>query len=243
MGDENNQQPEREAAPRGGKAPKKKLRFRHDGFTPKKQRKFIKILAKTGCVLDACRGIGLSSTSAYRAKEKLPDLAREWESALKRAATTLDAVAWKRGVEGVEEPVYYAGKFSHMAVKRSDSILRLLMMGSNRKKYGRMGGAAGAKIGADEREQIRREAKQELRAKLKDKQGMDRIREELLERLETLNKRLVAESGYTRMPDGSLIPPGWRAERIDGSERVGLWDAPEVTAGGASAAEGSAAAG
>jgi hypothetical protein len=215
MDEENNQQPKRAPAPRGAVAPGKKLRLRHDGFTPVKQRKFIKILTKTGCVLDACRGVGISSTSAYRTKEKLPLFAQQWESAQKRAATSLDAVAWKRGVEGVEEPVYHQGKFSHMAVKRSDSILRLLMIGSDKKKYGRMGAVAGARIGEEERERIRREAKQELRAKLKDKQGMDDVRAEVLRLLEGLNKRLVSESGYTRLPNGSLIPPGWRAERIE----------------------------
>jgi hypothetical protein len=229
MDDENNQQLKRAPAPRGPSQPKKKLRLRHDGFTPKKQRKFIRIITKTGCVRDACRGVGISSNTAYRTREKLPDLAQAWESALKRASTSLEAVAWKRGVEGVEEPVYHQGKFSHMAVKRSDSILRLLMIGSDKKKYGRMGAVGQAKIGDDERERIRREAKQELRAKLKDKQGMDDVRAEVLRLLEGLNKRLVSESGYTRLPNGSLIPPGWRAERIDGSERVGLWDDPEVT--------------
>jgi hypothetical protein len=222
MDDENNQQPKRAPAPRGAAAPKKKLRLRHDGFTPRKQRKFIKILTKTGCVLDACRGVGISSTSAYRTKEKLPGFAEQWESARKRASTSLEAVAWKRAVEGVEEPVYHQGKFSHMAVKRSDSILRLLMIGADKKKYGRMGAVGHAKIGEEERERIRREAKQELRAKMKDKAAMDRMRESLLKKLEVLSKRLVAESGYTRLPNGSLIPPGWRAERIDGSERVGF---------------------
>jgi hypothetical protein len=215
MDKENNQQPKRARAPRGAAAPGKKLRLRHDGFTPVKQRKFIKILTKTGCVLDACRGVGISSTSAYRTKEKLPLFAQQWESAQKRAATSLDAVAWKRGVEGVEEPVYHQGKFSHMAVKRSDSILRLLMIGSDKKKYGRMGAVGQAKIGEEERERIRREAKQELRAKLKSKTTMDDVRAEVLRLLEGLNKRLVSESGYTRLPDGSLIPPGWRAERIE----------------------------
>jgi hypothetical protein len=105
MDEQNNQQPKRMPAPRGAPPPKKKLRLRHDGFTPKKQRKFIKILTKTGCVLDACRGVGISSTSAYRTKEKLPDFSDQWESASKRASTSLDAVAWARAVEGVADPV------------------------------------------------------------------------------------------------------------------------------------------
>jgi vacuolar-type H+-ATPase subunit H len=206
MDEQDDEQPKR-------KPKAKKLRLRQDGFTPKKQRKFLKILQKTGCVLDACREVGISSTTAYRTRDKLPDFDRQWQSARGMASSSIDAVAWARGVEGVEEPVYYQGKFSHMARKRSDAILRLLTMGANPEKYGRMG-AAGAKIGEEERERIRREAKQELRAKLKDESAMDKVRESLLKKLEVLNKRLRAE-GYTQGPHGGLLPPGWTAVRIE----------------------------
>lgn len=176
-----------EQAERAAKPPAKKLRLRHDGFTPKKQRKFLKILRKTGCVRDACRGVGISSTSAYRVRERLPAFARQWETSLSMASSSLEAIAWARGVEGVEEPVCYYGKFSHMAVKRSESILRLLMMGANPRKYGRMGGG---RISREERERIRREAQDELRA---GRPTDEQVREALVKRLEAFGNRLAAE--------------------------------------------------
>src|SRR3712207_2516961 len=86
--------------PTGGE---RKLRARHDGFSPSRQKKFLRALGKTGCVADACRRAGISTTSAYRARERLPELAEKWEMALKMASAELEAIAFKRATEGVEE--------------------------------------------------------------------------------------------------------------------------------------------
>jgi hypothetical protein len=42
------------------------LRYRRDGWTPERQRAFIAALAATGCVLAACRLVGISPEAAYR---------------------------------------------------------------------------------------------------------------------------------------------------------------------------------
>lgn len=124
----------------GDEAPKRGLRLRHDGFTPARQRIFLDTLGKTGCVRDACRRAGISNTSAYRARDRLgPEFARQWDLAQAMAASSLEALAWERAVTGIEEPVYFYGKFSHMRVRRSDSLFRLLLQASNPKKYGRLG--------------------------------------------------------------------------------------------------------
>ena len=39
-------------------------RFRHDGWTPDRQRDFIAALAQTGCVTDAAAAVGMSVRSA-----------------------------------------------------------------------------------------------------------------------------------------------------------------------------------
>lgn len=118
------------------------LRLRHDGFTPAKRKAFLKTLSETGCVRDACRVAGISSTSAYRMRAKLPDFAAQWDSARAMAASEIETLAWQRAVEGIEQPVYAYGKFSHMERKRSGAIFRMILMASNPEKYGRMGAAA-----------------------------------------------------------------------------------------------------
>lgn len=139
MGGEDQEYEEQDGARPSSPSQKPKLRLRHDGFTPAKRRRFLKTLRKTGVVLDACRVVGISSTSAYRTKKKLPDFAALWDSAQAMAGSEIETLAWQRGVEGLEEPVYYYGKFSHMIRKRSDAIFRMILMASNPKKYGRMG--------------------------------------------------------------------------------------------------------
>lgn len=41
------------------------LRYRRDGWIPARQAAFIAALASCGCVIEACRRIGMSSESAY----------------------------------------------------------------------------------------------------------------------------------------------------------------------------------
>ncbi|MBN8806943.1 MAG: hypothetical protein J0I47_01700 [Sphingomonas sp.] len=104
------------------------LRFRHDGFTPLKQRQFLTVLGDTGCIRDACRAVGVSSTTAYRLRLRSPEFAEDWDCALAMAATVLELAAFRRAVIGVEEPIYQAGKLVGTRRRYSDSLLRVLIL-------------------------------------------------------------------------------------------------------------------
>ena len=58
------------------------FRHRHDGWTPLRQTTFLRALRETGCVRSACDRVGLSSTSAYRVKRRIPDFGAAWDAAL-----------------------------------------------------------------------------------------------------------------------------------------------------------------
>ena len=103
------------------------FRYRHDGWSPARQAEFVATLARTGCVRDACRTVGISTTSAYRARRRMPDFAEQWDLALKRASVSLEAVAWQRAVEGVDEPIVSGGRIIGTRKRRSDALLRLLI--------------------------------------------------------------------------------------------------------------------
>jgi hypothetical protein len=63
------------------------VRYRRDGWTPRRQRRFIAALAESGCVLAACRRAGKSAESAYRLWRR-PDAAgfrAAWDAALRLA--------------------------------------------------------------------------------------------------------------------------------------------------------------
>lgn len=147
------------------------LRYRHDGFTPEKQRAFLAALEQTGCVDDACRMARVSDTTAYRTREKLPGFAQAWNAALARAAMPVRALAWERATKGAEIKLIRGGKHVESRFKPSDSILRLLMQGSDPEAYGRpFGGAGGARgkvslaqLDATSVKRLRQEAYQEYR--------------------------------------------------------------------------------
>jgi hypothetical protein len=139
-------------------------RQRHDGFTPKKQRKFFKALKKTGCLTDACRAAGISRNTVRRHRDKWPAFDHKVGGALAIASMELEMIAWKRATEGVEEKVYRDGRLVFTRIKPSDSILRLLLKGANPKKYG-SAGFSRKRLRAWERKQIEEEVRAEIRAK------------------------------------------------------------------------------
>lgn len=114
-------------------------RQRHDGFTPAKQRRFLKTLAKTGCLSDAARKAGISRNTVRRHRLKWAAFEAKVQRALAMAGTELEAIAWQRAVEGVPEVVIRDGKVAWIKIKPSDAILRLLLQGANPRKYGRSG--------------------------------------------------------------------------------------------------------
>jgi hypothetical protein len=115
-------------------------RVRHDGWTGEKQRGFVEALAKAGNVRDACRVVGMSNTSAYRLRRIDPAFRGAWDMALTRASTSLEAVAYVRAVDGIDEVVIRDGKEHSRKRRYSDGLLRLLLQASNPEKYGRTGG-------------------------------------------------------------------------------------------------------
>lgn len=114
-------------------------RQRHDGFTPKKQRKFFKALRKGGCLKDAARVARVSTNTVRRHRDKWPAFDRKVKGALAMVSGELELIAWQRAVEGVPEIVIRDGKIVSIKIKPSDAILRLLMQGANPEKYGRTG--------------------------------------------------------------------------------------------------------
>jgi hypothetical protein len=89
-----------------------RLRARHDGWTPEKQREFIETLADTGMVREAAARVGMTEQSASRLRRRADAAAFDvaWEAALRRGASCLRAVAWQRAIEGTIKRHYYHGE-------------------------------------------------------------------------------------------------------------------------------------
>jgi hypothetical protein len=108
------------------------LRHRHDGWTPIRQRAFLRYLSELGSMTDACKRVGMSKTSAERLRKRSPDFAAAWDKAVSIVAPILEQAAYERGVEGWDEPIFHAGV--QVGVKRrfSDASLRMLMQARSR---------------------------------------------------------------------------------------------------------------
>jgi hypothetical protein len=103
------------------------FRYRHDGWTPMRQVAFLRALRTTACVRDACAQVGLSSTSAYRVKRRLPEFGAAWDAALAYQLPALERAAYARAVEGWLEPIVYKGEVVAHRRRYSDAMLRLLL--------------------------------------------------------------------------------------------------------------------
>lgn len=86
---------------------------RHDGWTPERQRGFIRELARIGVVSAAARAVGMSPKSAYALLKRAgPDsgFARAWDCALDEGRARGIDTAIDRALNGVATPIFYGGR-------------------------------------------------------------------------------------------------------------------------------------
>lgn len=110
--------------------------------------RFIDELRKRGNVTDACRVAGFERRStAYEWRNADPEFAAQWEEALDEASDLLEKEAWRRAVDGVQEPVIgRVGKDEDGILtgpdgkplyirKYSDTLMALLLKAHKPEKY------------------------------------------------------------------------------------------------------------
>jgi hypothetical protein len=185
-------------------------RQRHDAFTEARKSEFLRVLVKTGCILDACRRTGIGARTVYRHQESDPRFHDHCRAALRMSATPIELTAWQRAVEGVEQEFAVGGE---VRVRRrfDGSLLRLLLQGSNPKKYGPRPGFKRKRLLKYERRQMEREIQAETAAR-EQRWSFDAALVELEKSLSAFDARETPErlaAGWTKSPDGDWIPPGY----------------------------------
>src|SRR5687768_325519 len=100
-------------------------RYRHDGWTPERQRAFIAALAVTGCVDRAARMVNIAQTNCYELKRApgAEGFRRAWDAALDFAVPKLKDIAFQRAIEGELVPVFSGGKLMGFRRKYNDKLL------------------------------------------------------------------------------------------------------------------------
>lgn len=103
---------------------------RADGWSPEKQRAFIRGLADTGSVDQAARGVGMTGRSAYalRRSPGAEGFDRAWSAATDAAAKRLLDEAFERALVGTDEPVFDRdGNRVGRRLRKSDRMLIFLL--------------------------------------------------------------------------------------------------------------------
>ncbi len=87
-------------------------RARHDGWTPARQLGFIEALAKSACVTDAAKSVGMSTASAYelRNRNEAKAFRVAWDVALSLGVRQLGDAVISRALHGEAIPVFYKGE-------------------------------------------------------------------------------------------------------------------------------------
>ena len=130
--------PDNPALPAFTPVPRK---YRHDGWTPERQRAFIAALADTGCISRACRYVNMSAEGAYylRRQAGSESFRRAWEAALDLGVQRLKDELYERALEGQLSPVFVGGKLKGFRRIKNDRLLmfalRMNARGRNGKRY------------------------------------------------------------------------------------------------------------
>ena len=100
-------------------------KYRHDGWTPERQRAFIEALADTGCVSRAAAMVNMAQANCYtlRRAPGAEEFRRAWDAALDFGLARLKDIAFERAIEGEMIPVFVAGKLMGFRRKRSNALL------------------------------------------------------------------------------------------------------------------------
>lgn len=87
---------------------------------------FLKALEADGIVAHACKEANIERSTAYRLRRADKEFAKEWDEAEYSGSEALIAEMYRRGVEGVEKPVYQGGARVGTVTEYSDTLLLAL---------------------------------------------------------------------------------------------------------------------
>jgi hypothetical protein len=100
-------------------------KYRHDGWTPERQKAFISALADTGSVSRAAAMVNMAQTNCYtlRRAPGAESFRRAWEAALDFGLARLKDIAFERAIDGYLVPVFVAGKLMGFRRRHNDALL------------------------------------------------------------------------------------------------------------------------
>ncbi len=122
-------------------------------WTARRKAVFLDVLRTTANVSAACRAAGVSRARAYQHRTQDKAFKEEWENAQEEALDNLEETLRRRAIEGIEKPVYYAGKECGTVVSYNDNLGMFLLKSRRRHIYGDDKSSASSEL--DENQSIR----------------------------------------------------------------------------------------
>lgn len=135
---------------------------RFDGWTEERRNRFLERLSETANVAMAARSVRKSVSGAYQLRRRDAEFAEAWEAALTTAMDELEALVLDRVVNGVEKPVFYAGKQCGSVRQYSDSLAMFMLRARRPDVYGRV-----AAVAEEPESNAAEEARTEMQNRLK----------------------------------------------------------------------------
>jgi len=86
-------------------------------------------------VSESARHAGVARTTVNRWRVEMPEFAAAWADAEQDAIDRLEREAWRRAVDGYDEPVVHQGVVVDSFKKYSDKMLEILLKGHKPEKY------------------------------------------------------------------------------------------------------------
>lgn len=119
----------------------------HERLSIERKAAFLRAFASRGIVTEGCRVAGVSSSAVRSWRENSEWFETLYQAALEEAADRIEAEAFRRAVDGYDEPVIYQGQPTYVqdaetgdqrvltVRKYSDALMQTLLRGARPEKY------------------------------------------------------------------------------------------------------------
>jgi hypothetical protein len=104
-------------------------------ITKRKRREFLSTLSEGSFIGRACEAIGVTRQAVWKLQRADPEFARQVEVARSVGASVLEDEAMRRGLQGVEKPIFQGGKLVGHVREYSDTLLLALLRAHLPEKY------------------------------------------------------------------------------------------------------------
>lgn len=97
---------------------------------------FLEAFAQCGNITESARLVGLERSSHYKWLANDPDYPAKFKDAFEQACDKLEHEAWRRGVEGWDEPVFQGGQEVGVIRRYDSGLLKALLRAHLPNRYG-----------------------------------------------------------------------------------------------------------